>query len=135
VRIHNHLLPGGCFICTLSNPRQRQKQIDNQLHLFRKYPLPQTNGTLLLWLLEKYNEEDPKVVEMSEFFEEFDSRGTLIQKRCMELRFRLSEKNEFESLLISSGFEISNFYGDYSRGEFQEETSQHMIWKCKLAKN
>ena len=38
-RIQRHLLPGGIFICTLGNPARRQKWIDGQLRLFRKYPL------------------------------------------------------------------------------------------------
>jgi SAM-dependent methyltransferase len=39
-RIHQHLLPGGTFICTLGNPQLRQKAVDGQLRLLRKYKLP-----------------------------------------------------------------------------------------------
>lgn len=47
-RIHRHLLPGGTFICTLTNPVLRHKFVDGQLHLFREYLLPNDQGTLLL---------------------------------------------------------------------------------------
>ena len=38
-RIHQHLSPGGTFVCTLGNPELRQKAVDGQLRLFRKYQL------------------------------------------------------------------------------------------------
>jgi ubiquinone/menaquinone biosynthesis C-methylase UbiE len=131
-RIARHLTPGGTFICTLANPCIRKAQIDGHLHLFRNYSLPNTGGMLLLWLLEKYSNADPHVVETAEFFEEYDRSGILTRKRLMELNFRLSDRNEFENLAWSAGFKVTSFFGDYDRSKFDEEISPHMIWKMKL---
>jgi len=133
IRIHDSLIPGGVFICTLSNPQIRRQQIDGNLRLFRKYSLPETGGSLLLWLLEKFHSKDPQVVETSEFFEEYDRMGNLLRKRYMELHFRLSERQEFEALAASAGFDITAFFGNFDRTPFESMISQHMIWKFKAA--
>ncbi len=127
-RIRRCLLPGGSFICTLGNPAIRRVPVDGQLRLFRKYPLGAGQGTLLLWLLENFHPADDHVVETLEFFEEYAENGSLRSKRLMELHFRLTNRKEFETLARSAGFEITTFYGDYTRAEFQAETSPYMIW-------
>ncbi|MDD5371101.1 MAG: class I SAM-dependent methyltransferase [Anaerolineaceae bacterium] len=128
-RIYQHLLPEGNFICTLGNPKVRQAAVDGQLHLYRTYSVAGGKGKLLLWLVEKFNAEDKQVVETSEFFEEYDEQGVLYRKRLMELKFRLSSREEFEKLAGSVGFKVKAFYGDYSYGEYQEESSPYMIWE------
>jgi SAM-dependent methyltransferase len=127
-RIHNHLLPGGTFICTLGNPTLRRQSIDNQLRLAFQYPLLEQRGKLLLWILEKFDPEDDHVVHTLEFFEEYDADGVKTSKRLMELHFRLSHRAEFEDLLKTTGFSVEAFYGDYSYQEFNEDSSPFMIW-------
>jgi SAM-dependent methyltransferase len=127
-RIHQHLLPGGTFICTLGNPVLRQKPVDGQLRLSRQYPLPDGQGTLLFWVTEKFSPDDPHIVEAMEFFETYDTRGMLQSKRLFDLHFRLSGKGEFEDLAHAAGFKVKAFYGDYSYAEFKEESSPFMIW-------
>jgi SAM-dependent methyltransferase len=126
-RIQQHLLPGGTFICTLGNPKLRQKTVDDQLRLFRKYPLPDTQGSLLLWIVENINEDDDQVVEAMQFYEEYDAQGVLESKRLLELHFRLSQKDEFEELARATGFKVKAFYGDYAYSEFGDD-SPFMIW-------
>jgi SAM-dependent methyltransferase len=128
-RIYQHLLPEGNFICTLGNPKVRQAAVDGQLHLYRTYSLEGGKRKLLLWLVENFNSEDKHVVETSEFFEEYDEQGALCRKRLMELRFRLSSREEFEKLTEAVGFKVKAFYGDYSYGEYHEESSPYMIWE------
>jgi len=125
--IQQHLLPGGTFICTLGNPKLRQKAVDGQLRLFRTYSLPETNGSLLLWIVENHNDNDEKIVEAMQFYEEYDAKGVLRSKRLMELHFRLSPKDEFEENAKEAGFRIKSLYGDYAYSEFTEE-SPFMIW-------
>jgi SAM-dependent methyltransferase len=125
--IRQHLLPGGTFICTLGNPNIRQKVVDGQLRLFRKYPLPGTQGSLLLWGVENNNDDDNQVVEAMQFYEEYDARGVLKSKRLLELHFRLTHKDEFEELAKAAGFKVKAFYGDYSYSEFNDD-SPFMIW-------
>lgn len=134
-RIIKHLVPGGTFICTLGNPESRCKQIDGNLHLFRKYPVPATGGTLLLWIVENYSTVDRQNVETSEFFEEYDREGVLTRKRYLPINFRLTKRMEFESMALSAGFSILDFFGDFDRSPFDELTSPHMIWKLRFDGN
>lgn len=127
VRIHQHLFPGGTFICTLGNPEVRQQAVDGQLRLFRKYPLESEKGTLLLWIMESVSSEDEQVVEAMQFFEEYDAKGVLQAKRLLELHFRLTRRDEFEELAKSVGFKVKDFYGDYSYSAFDAE-DPFMIW-------
>jgi SAM-dependent methyltransferase len=127
-RIHQHLLPGGTFICTLGNPALRQKAVDGQLRLLRKYPLPGNQGSLLLWVKENINPEDDRIVEAMQFYEEYGADGVLKSKRLMELHFRLSKKDEFDELAKAAGFKVKTIYGDYSYAEFREDSSPFMIW-------
>lgn len=127
-RIHQHLFPGGTFICTLANPTMRQESVDGQLRLFKKYPLENGQGSLFLWIKEDYNTENSQIVEAMQFFEEYDARGVLKSKRLLELHFRLTRKDEFEELAQVAGFKVEALYGDYSYVEFCEDTSPYMIW-------
>ncbi len=127
-RIHQHLLPGGTFICTLGNPILRQQAVDGQLRLFRKYPLTDEQGTMLLWIVENNNSDNKQIVEAMQFFEEYDAKGVLKSKRLLELHFRLTRKDEFEELAKAAGFKVKAFYGDYSYSEFNDESSPFMIW-------
>lgn len=126
-RIHQHLAPGGTFICTLGNPKVRQKAVDGQLRLLREYPLPDTNGVLLLWVLENQNDQDPQIVEAMQFYEEYDAQGVLHSKRLLELHFRLTGKEQFEELANEAGFRVKALYGDYEYSGFAEE-SPFLIW-------
>jgi SAM-dependent methyltransferase len=130
-RIRQHLTPNGRFVLTLGNPAKRRASVDSKLRLFRKYPRGDGKGTLLLWLLENFSPSDDHVVEMSEFFEEYDARGVLQSKRLMELQFRLTTKEEFEELVMSVGFAVTALYGDYAYSEFREDSSAMMIWVLK----
>ncbi len=126
-RIHEHLLPGGTFICTLGNPVLRKQAITGQLRLFRTYPLDD-RGSLLLWVLEDFSPEDAQVVHALQFYEEYDAAGSLKAKRLIELHFRLTGRDEFEELAKAAGFKVKAFYGDYTCAEFNEESSSIMIW-------
>ena len=126
-RVRQHMVPGGTFICTLANPAVRQKEVDGQLRLIRKYALPDRPGSLLLWITESREPDDPQVVKAMQFYEEYDHRGVLRSKRLLELHFRLTRRDEFEELAEAAGYGVKAFYGDYSYSEFNE-TSPFMIW-------
>ena len=133
-RIYQHLLPGGYFICTLGNPAIRRQSIDGKLRLYREYPLQEGKGTLLLWLLENFDPTDERIVDTLEFFEEYDDRGILRCKRILKLRFRLSDREEFEALAEAAGFNVEALYGDYTCAEFRED-SPFLIWILSKGKN
>lgn len=132
-RIRQHLLPGGTFICTLGNPAVRKQAVDGQMRLFRKYPLENESGALLLWIAEKFDPADGQVVNALQFFEEYDDRGVLKAKRLLELHFRLTTREAFESMARAAGFEIQALYGDYEYSEFNPDSSPFMIWVLKSA--
>lgn len=126
-RIRAHLNPGGIFICTLLNPLLRKESIDGQLRLARKYDYPKSNGTLLLWILENVSAADGQAIEALQFYEVYDERGVLVEKRQIEIHFRLVIREDFEALAAEAGFRIKAFYGDYALGEFKAD-SPYMIW-------
>ncbi len=128
-RVQEHLAPGGTFICTLGNPVLRKKTVDDRLRLRAKYDLGDGRGSLLLWLLERYRASDDHVVEVFEFFEEYDVKGMQRSRRLLELAFRLTSKDEFEALAASAGFKVAALYGDYDYAEFHADTSPFMIWE------
>ncbi len=129
--IRRHVTPNGRFILTLGNPAKRRASVDGKLRLFRKYPRGAGQGTLLLWLLENFSPTDDHIVEMSEFFEEYDARGVLQSKRLTELRFRLTTKEEFEQAAKAVGFAVTALYGDYAYSKFYEDSSAMMIWTLR----
>jgi SAM-dependent methyltransferase len=126
-RIKEHLKPGGMFICTLGNTSVRKKSVDGQLKFFRKYPLPEIRGELLLWIVETFSPDDAQVVEGKQFYEIYNDQGVLQSKRLLELQFRLTNRDEFEEAAKASGFRIKAFYRDYSYAEFKDD-SPFMIW-------
>jgi len=77
--------------------------------------------------MENFNDEDNQVVEVMQFYEEYDAKGVLKSKRLLEVHFRLSRRNELEELAKAAGFHVRAFYGDYSYSEFNDD-SPYMIW-------
>lgn len=125
-RIHDHLEDDGLFICTLHNPEVRRQSVDNQLRLVGQHATD-GNGLLFVWLLQRYT-PDTGLVEVIEFFETYDEQGMMRSKRTSTLQFHLLEKDRFERLIASTGFEVVHLYGDYAYAPFKAETSPFMIW-------
>jgi ubiquinone/menaquinone biosynthesis C-methylase UbiE len=128
--IHRHLADNGNFICTLHNPNVRLKSVDGQLHLAGRFAHKQNH--LFVWLLQKYNPKT-KLVDVLEFFEEYDTSGIMCAKRFSELQFRILEKAEFEVMSRNVGFEVAALYGDYAYAPFDDATSPFMIWVLQKA--
>lgn len=125
-RIRQHLRPDGQFICTLHNPPVRLKYVDHQLRLAVREERAE-GGHLLVWLLQQHHPAT-QVVEVLEFFEEYNAEGLLISKRYSALQFHLLEKARFEQLFTEAGLEVVALYGDYQKNPFMEATSPFMIW-------
>ena len=127
VRIHEHLLEQGRFICTLHNPSQRLRSVDGQLRLMGTYPDHEHQTTLLFWSLSSY-EPTTRIVHVSQFYEQYNNRGVLQEKRLLQINFVLLQREEFETLARSAGFKVLALYGDYAYTPFEDETSPYMIW-------
>lgn len=125
-RIRQHLRPDGQFICTLHNPPVRLKYVDHQLRLAVREERAE-GGHLLVWLLQQHHPAT-QVVEVLEFFEEYNADGVLIAKRYSALQFHLLEKARFEQLFTEAGLEVVALYGDYQKNPFMADTSPFMIW-------
>ncbi len=131
-RIHEHLADDGIFICTLHNPTVRAQFIDNQLRLAGEHQL--TNGhQLMVWLLQRFG-SNSELVDVLEFFEEYDEQGHMCAKHYSSLQFKLLQKEHFKNLLRESGFEVVNLYGDYHYSDFDTQTSPFMIWVLKRSR-
>lgn len=122
--IYNCLEQGGCFICTLHNPRIRLKNADGCLRLNGSYPYE--GGRLCLFGAESY---DPQahIVNRMQFYELYDEQGILQSKRCLEMQFCPLNPSELATLQERMGFKTVALYGDYSRSEFNAETSPFAI--------
>ncbi|WP_162909584.1 class I SAM-dependent methyltransferase [Aggregatilinea lenta] len=131
-RIHAHLAADGTFICTLHNPTVRRTTIDGQLRLAGRFSAD--NDQLFVWLLQTCDTAS-QIVEVLEFFEVYDRRGRLVEKRTSELQFLLLEKAAFEQLIKDAGFEPVALYGNYARAPFDEASSPFMIWVLRRAGN
>jgi hypothetical protein len=53
----------------------------------------------------------------------------LTEKRTLEINFKPVSDSEFRQLINPLGLELSGIYGDYSKNEFVEQTSDFMIYK------
>jgi SAM-dependent methyltransferase len=126
-RIADHLLDTGRFICTLHNPPVRLRAGDQPYGLWLKRPLPNEQGTVLLWGSQCY---DParEIMTVSEFFEVYNAGNVMQARHMVELNFRLLTKAQFESMAVKAGFHVEALYGDYSRASFDEASSPFMIW-------
>ena len=87
----------------------------------------QSQEMLLRWHQQRYDAES-QIMTAFQFYEMYDSNGLMKSKHVLELKYRLTGKEEFEELVESEGFKITALYGDYSYSEFQQETSPFMIW-------
>lgn len=130
-RTRQHLAPDGKFICTLHNPRVRRRAIDGQLRLMGDYALPE-NQRLLIWSHQSFV-EDERVASIHQFYETFDARGEMTQRRMVEIRFALIEHDEFLALAHAAGLEPCALYGDYDKAPFDAETSPFMLWTLMRA--
>jgi SAM-dependent methyltransferase len=97
------LTPGGRFICTLHNPAIRRKQVDGLLRLVGQFRTER--GALLVTGFEQGGNP---VVSRQQFFEFFDDKGRLLEKRLLEMKFAFVEKETFERMAQSAGFRVAH---------------------------
>jgi SAM-dependent methyltransferase len=63
-----------------------------------------------------------------QIYEVYDGDGRMEEKRWLDVRFRLVELSEFQSMAEAAGFRVAALYGDYDRTPYDEEQSPFMIW-------
>lgn len=122
-----HLDRKGVFILTLHNPKVRLKSTDGVIRVIGVFPMNQ-GGKMIFSAMNQYNQTD-KIVSGFQFYEIYDSSNVMIEKRFLEINFKLISDSELRSMIKDLGLEIIDKYGDYSYGRFDEETSNYMIYK------
>jgi len=122
-----HLDKGGVFILTLQNPKTRLKLADGITRIMGKFPIDQ-NRQMVISYMNQYNKLD-KIVSGFQFYEIFDSANIMIEKRFLEINFKPISNTELRNMIKDLGLEIIETYGDYSYNQFEEETSNFMIYK------
>ncbi|MCP4130245.1 MAG: class I SAM-dependent methyltransferase [bacterium] len=127
-RIGVHLTGGGTFICTLQNPNVRLQTADGTTKILGKFPIDDEREMILSHMNQV---ETDGMVTGYQFYEIYDSMNILIEKRYLEINFRPIYYTEFNEMIQKAGLKAENVYGDYSYGEFDEETSNFMIFKLK----
>lgn len=125
--VADHLSAQGRFICTLHNPAVRLQAVDRPYGLWLKRPLPDEQGTVLLWGSQHYDPEQ-EIVTVLEFFEVYDPANIMQARHMVELTFRVLTRPQFESMAARAGFEVEALYGNYDRSSFDEQSSPFMIW-------
>jgi SAM-dependent methyltransferase len=127
--ISNHLKPDGIFICTLQNPTVRLKTADGVTRQLGEFIL-NDNKRMIVSYSNKYN-TDNGIVSGFQLYEIFDNSNSLIDKRNLDINFKPISDLEFKNLIKSLDLEIVNTFGDYSKNDFNEQTSNFLIYKLK----
>lgn len=125
--ISAHLDKNGVFILTLQNPKTRLKLADGISRVMGKFSIDKDRQMIISYT-NQYNESD-KIVSGFQFYEIFDSTNTMIEKRFLEINFKPISDSELREMIKPTELEIIEMFGDYSYGEFDEETSNFMIYK------
>ena len=129
--IARHLKPNGLFICPLQNPKLKLKTADGLTKQLGVFNLGENKLTI------SYNNKyDPqtKVVSGFQKYEIYDDSNNLIEERNLDINFRLISDSEFRSLIKPLDLKIVDIFGDYQKSEFDEETSNFLIYKLKSTK-
>jgi hypothetical protein len=127
--ISSHLKTDGVFICTLQNPAVRLKTADGITRRMGEFRLDDDKKMIISYM----NQLNPTtgIVSGVQIYELFDNSDKLTERRILEINFKPVSDSEFKSLIKPLDFEIINRYGDYSGNEFDEETSDFLIYKLK----
>ena len=124
-RVRAHVDPRGHFTFSLHNPAVRNLSLD-QSHVFDLH-----DGERTLAFSARF--EPPSsagIVTGTQRYVIKSRDGTTLEERELGLRFHLIPKDEIESLLARTGFQVEEMWGDYDRAPFNE-TSPFMIYRCR----
>ncbi len=72
-----------------------------------------------------------EIASGEQVYEQFTPEGAVFDRRVLNIKFRVFQRDEFESLAVESGYSVECIYGDYDRRPFEAATSPFMIWKMR----
>lgn len=119
-RITEHIADNGDLLITLYNPVYRLKAADGNIKCIGKFDIS-GNRTLIVTYYNSYDKL-LNLVYGTQFYEIYDDKNKLIDKRFLNIAFSLISKDEINEMCTKFGLEIKELYGDYSFGEFSENS-------------
>ena len=119
--ISNHLIPGGTFFCTLYNPQHRIKSADGIMKLLGRFSLAE-NKVLVVTYQNTYLPEQQQVTG-TQYYEIYDERNHLVEKRCLDICFSIISKEEMLDSASAAGFTLKEIYGDYNSIPYTPEST------------
>lgn len=125
-RIHQHLIPGGIFICPIHNPVIRSLRCDGDKNHIGTFKMHDGKSSLTVWSEEFYN-ENTQMVFGTQHYIIHDEHGKQTSHEVADLSFKLLTRIQFEKILNNSGFKINRLYGGYNYEVFDEQASPVLI--------
>lgn len=128
-KIIDHLTDDGDFLITLYNPEYRLKTVDGNMKCLGRYELS-NDRTLIVTYYNSFD-SNTNLVHGTQFYEIYDNKNKLIEKRFLEIAFTLVPKDEICELCSEFGVFIKEVFGGYNFAEFSDN-SQFM--NCLITK-
>jgi len=118
--IYEHLYDKGDFLVTLYNPDYRLKSADGNMKCMGSFDLSM-NRTLTVTYYNSYDQAS-NLVYGTQFYEIYDYRNRLVDKRFLNIAFSLVSREELVDMCTEVGFKLVEIYGDYEFGAFDESS-------------
>ena len=127
MNIKRHLRPGGKLILSMfvPDPSMLVHEVDVPYH-FRDVTDPSTGRQFVLWQQNRYDNYS-QIVNTRTIIEELDEEGVVRERKYRDFQLRYIYRWEMHHLLRMCGFEVLDLFGDFSRSDF-DDTSTEMIW-------
>lgn len=128
-RVHDQLRPGGRFVWDhfIFDPDFPAPEGTFTLRSDRRDP--QTGRGRLVWECPRRDMER-QVIDILVRVEDLTADGTVGATRYLRMALSWIGPERSRELLEESAFEIEELYGDFQRGDFNEESS-HQIWVAR----
>ena len=127
MNIKRHLAPGGklAFDIFVPDLNMLVQEGDVPYH-FRDVTDPSTGKRMVLWNQTSYDAFS-QVMSIRTTIEELDHSGRVASKMYRDFALRYIFRWEMYHLLRASEYEVLALYGDFRRGDF-DENSAEMVW-------
>jgi hypothetical protein len=85
-----------------------------------KFPL-ENDKTSMVTYYNNYSDKD-KIISGTQFYEIYDGKNTLIEKRYLDIRFSVISRDEMQIAASEAGFSLKEVYGDYQGNPYSNES-------------
>ena len=127
--VQRHLDDGGLFFIDVYSPKfEFCAEKKSPIRFLQHFYVPETKKTVLQWEYVERNMAE-QIAEIDFLYEEYDRKGNLTRKTS-HLTMGIIFRFELQFLLEKNGFEILEFYGNYNKEPFCDESPQ-IIYICR----